>query len=349
MAVLFLFIAIAGRNPSVAAESAPAAAIPVGIHLPVKVHLSARILNIARLSETDSEVTARIEFTYRWQDPARAFKPLDTGTYRQDFYGTEAEQALSHGWAPGFVVGNQISEPRSQTIALSVQADGTVTMIRQIEADYRVAIDLSSFPFDSQKLSFQISTPRYDASQVIFAIDDRDRELSGIAQSLSASDWRSGDLTFQLSQTYGWNAKPFSNVTVTAEVSRTWPRYLLRIFVPFAAVVSVSIFILWAPDRMKVDPAGIIYSALLALAALSFSFESSFPGSMSVNSPIAFMISIGYFYLVLTLLAHLAMIYGNLERHTGNPYLALEIRRSMRFGLPTIFTIVCICAVIRLL
>ena len=52
-----------------------------------------------------------------------------------------------------------------------------------------------------------------------------------------------------------------------------------------------------------------IFSSLLALAAISFTFESSFPGSISLNTPVAEMISLGYLYLVTVLMFEICLLY----------------------------------------
>jgi hypothetical protein len=332
---------------SASAEELPPQPLPRGAHLPLEVHLSMRVLDLTRIEETKGEISARVEFITSWKDPGLGFDPVEAGLYRRDYYGSEAEGELRKLWSPALSVANQVSEPRVRSIALSVHSTGEVTMISEIDADFRIIVDLSAFPFDRQKLDFVLTAPRYDASQVVLAVDDRDREISSVANALSSSDWMADGISFKLQQFYGWNAKPFAKATVTATVGRAWPRYLLRIFIPFAAVVSVSLFILWAPRKLKVDHAGITYSALLALAALSFTFESSFPGSMSVNSPIAFMTSFGYFYLVLTLLVHLMLEHANFAFMRNNPFLISEIRRNIRFTLPAMFALICACSVIR--
>jgi len=138
-------------------------------------------------------------------------------------------------------------------------------------------------------------------------------------------------------------------VKATAEVRRAWPRYVLRIFVPFIAVLSVSLFVLWAPRGFVRDIPGITYSALLALAALSFTFESSFPGSMSVSSPIAFMISLGYFYLILALMVDLVLESEKFPLKAAYPYISEEARRYIRYVLPGIFTIISVGTIVRAL
>lgn len=329
--------------------SARAAELPAGVHLPLPVHLSMRLLDITRVSETAGEISATVEYSLTWKDPAEGFDPQQTGVYRLDFAGPDADARLKTLWTPGVTIENRIGEPRLRSTAVSILSDGTVRLLERIDADFRLGFDLSAFPFDTQRLPLAFVMPRFSADRAVFVVDDRDRDLSSVAPALSAGDWSPAGLSFTLTRFYGWNARPFAKATAIAGIAREWPRYLLRIFVPFAAVISVSLFILWAPDHLVNDRPGIVYSALLALAALSFTYEASFPGSMSVNSPIAFMISLGYFYLIFTLLANLLLKHAPFPGRRSYPALEAAVHDNIRLSLPAIFTLVSACAILRAL
>lgn len=345
--VLVLVALATGFGLTANRNAMAASPMPAGIHLPLRVHLSVRILDVMKIQETTGETAAAVEITARWNDPSLAFDPIAEGAGRKDYAEARAAALLETIWTPALDIENRIGEARSDQSSVSVFSNGMVTVIRRIEGDFRIVNDLSAFPFDSQTLSFPIVSNLYAADDVIFVVDDRDRELSGFAPRLTAQDWQPGVMGFAMEQFYGWNARPFMRVIAEAHVDRAWPRYFLRIFVPFVAVISVSLFILWAPRGFVGDTAGITYSALLALAALSFTFEASFPGSMSVTSPIAFMISLGYFYLIFTLVIDLALRAEHFPFRRAYPHLAAEARRSLRFVLPALFAIVCIATVLR--
>ncbi|OJF92561.1 hypothetical protein [Pararhizobium antarcticum] len=330
-------------------QSAAGTDIPQSIPLPVRVHLAVRVLDVSKVEETAGLASAVIEVTQRWNDPSLRFDPVRDGAGRKDFTEAQASEKLQNMWSPTVTLENQISDARVDTASLSVFSNGDVTMIRKLDADFRTPIELSAFPFDTQRLVFPFASRLYAADDVIFIVDDRDRDLSTLARSLTDSDWTPGRLEFSLEQFYGWNAKPFMRVNATAIVSRAWPRYVLRIFVPFIAVLSVSLFVLWAPRGFVGDIPGITYSALLALAALSFTFEASFPGSMSVSSPIAFMISLGYFYLILALMADLILESGKFPFRAAYPYLPEEARRYVRYVVPGIFTTICVATILKAL
>lgn len=323
--------------------------LPQSIPLPVRVHIAFRVLDVSKIEVTTGLMSAVVELTQRWNDPSLRFDPVQYGAGRKDFTEGQATEKLSNMWSPTVALENQISVARIDAASLSVFANGDVMLIRKLDADFRAQIELSAFPFDTQQLVFPLTSRLHAADEVIFIVDDRDRELSGLAQSLTDSDWTPGRLEFSLEQFYGWNSKPFMRVNATAIVSRDWSRYVLRIFVPFIAVLSVSLFVLWAPRGFVKDIPGVTYSALLALAALSFTFEASFPGSMSVSSPIAFMISLGYFYLILALMADLILESGKLPFKTAYPYLSEEARRYVRYIVPGIFATICVGTILRAL
>jgi len=308
-----------------------------------------RLLDLSKIEETAGLASAVLEVSERWNDPSLRFNPVHVGSSRKDFAEERASDELKKMWDPAVAIENLIGDARVDAIFLSIFANGDVTLIRKLDADFRTIADLSAFPFDTQQLAFSFTSRFHAADEVILVVDDRDRELSALAGSLTESDWTPDRLDFSSERFYGWNAKPFMRVKATAKVSRAWPRYVLRIFVPFVAVLSVSLFVLWAPRGFVRDIPGITYSALLALAALSFTFEASFPGSMSVSSPIAFMISLGYFYLILALMVDLVLESEKFPLRAAYPYLSEEARRYIRYVLPGIFTTISVGTVLRAL
>lgn len=323
--------------------------MPQGIYLPMAVHLTVRVLNVSRIDETTGEASMMIEVSERWTNPHLAFDPKITGFGRFDYIGADAQQRLAEMWTPGTLIENQIREPRTQSTAMILRADGSVTRIRRLDADFRITINMTTFPFDRQQLTLSMISPRHSADEVIYVMNDIDRELSTIAGDVSATNWTPESLDVVMERFHGWNAQPFVRVLSTATVVRDWQYYVLPIFVPFLAVLSVSIFILWSRDSLIGDKAPITYSALLALAALGFTYESSFPGSISMNSPVAFMVSLGYFYLILVLLVDIVLTYANYPGRQRYPYLEAEIRSNLRLTLPLVFALVCLCAAFRAL
>ncbi|WP_170975821.1 neurotransmitter-gated ion-channel ligand-binding protein [Rhizobium sp. FY34] len=345
--LLALFAVLSLTGLSLADDASVRKPLPEGIQRPVQVHLVVRILDVLKIEETTGEAQIGVEIQQRWRDPTQTFNPIAFGRDRQDFAGREAAERTAVIWTPSIIIENQIGDGKVQLEALSVRSTGDVTLTRRLEGSFRFAKDLSAFPFDMQRLPLSFVSQFYPADDLVFVLNHQDRQLSTIPDELSASDWDAKSLTFTTAQFYGWSARPFARMTAEMVIDRKWPRYFLRIFVPFMAVLSVSLFILWSPKGLIGDKTGVTYSALLALAALSFTFEASFPGSMSVTSPIAFMISIGYFYLILALLVDLLLESKSLPGRLAFPYLPQEARVAVRYLMPALFIIICIGITLR--
>jgi hypothetical protein len=324
--------------------------LPAGVELPVQVRLSMRILNIVRLQEIQGELGATVEFTQRWNDPTLRFDRIARGEEHMDFVDADAQAQLARMWSPGVIVENMIGSPRAETLALSIFADGRVVMIRRLDGDFRVQVGMDGFPFDRQQLQLGLVAPRHAADVVVLTTTEFDRQYSSIEGAVSPSNWVPRGIAFRQDSFFGWNARPFSRLTVIATVDRLWSRYVLRLFVPFAAVMSLSLFLLWAPRTVLEDShrATMVFSTLLALAALSFTFETSFPGSISMNSPVAFMISIGYFYLPFVLMIDLFLSRDGVGLMRRSPYLADEIRRNVRVTVPLLFVALCLVSLFAL-
>ncbi len=329
---------------TVARPALAQARLPEGVELPIQVRLAVRVLNIIRFHEVMGEVGATVEFTQRWYDPAIRFDRVERGSERIDLVGSEAEERLRAMWSPELVIESMIGVPRAQTVSLSLFHDGRAVLLRRFDADFRAQVSMGAFPFDRQALTLSFIPPRHPATELVLTTTEFDRQYSSIAPTLSAVNWIPARLNFRQGTFYGWNARPYSRLTVAAEIGRNWQRYVLRVFVPYFAIMSLSLFLLWAPERVisNTQRAPMVFSSLLALAALSFTFESSFPGSISMNSPIATMISMGYFYLVLVLLLDLLLNQHASAIALRYPALLVEARRNLRYTVPLIYFGLCL-------
>ncbi|MFL9502100.1 neurotransmitter-gated ion-channel ligand-binding protein [Rhodopseudomonas sp. G2_2311] len=344
-ALLIVFVALCGAPAS--AASSPPEGLPEGVELPVKVRIGLRVLDITEIREVIGRARLYIEVTQRWTDPRRRFDPLDAGTSRIDRVGAEARQYIAGIWTPGLAIDNQLGEPRAKADAVSVYSDGSVVLVERYEADFRVGVDMAAFPFDRQRLSLSFSLPRYAKQDAMLVTTETDRLFSRIEPKLSVIDWRPLDLTFFYDEAAGWNARAYSRLNATVGIERLSERYLLRLFIPIVSTLAVSLFVLWIPGTAPKDHGSLVFSALLALAAISFTYEASFPGSISLNTPIAKIISLGYFYLVVVVLIDALLWKPRSDPASRYHVLAMGLRSHCRWALPSIMVIVCLALVLR--
>lgn len=329
------------------AGSASDEGLPEGIELPMRVRIGLRVLDITEVKEVTGRARLYIEVTQRWSDPRRRFDPLDVGTSRIDRVGDEARQFLASIWTPGVAIDNQIGEPRSKTDAVSAYADGSIVLVERFEADFRVAVNMQAFPLDRQTFALSFSLPRYAKQDALLVTTENDRLFSRIEPKLSVIDWRPLDLNFYYDEATGWNARSYSRLNATIGLERLSERYLLRLFIPILSTLAVSLFVLWIPGAAPKDHGSLVFSALLALAAISFTYEASFPGSISLNTPIAKIISLGYFYLVVVVLVDALLWKPCADRTSRLHAMATGLRFHAKWALPSIMVIICLALVLR--
>lgn len=333
------------------AHAAPADkdTLPPGVEWPVKVRVGLKVLNVLKVEEVAGQARLHVELTQRWRDPRLAFDPLEQGLNRIDRVGEDADDFLKSAWKPGLVIDNQVDDPDSRSVALSIHANGEAVLIERFESNFRFRMNMDAFPFDKQELTLVLSLPRYAKQEALLVNTEADRRNSGVEATLSVVDWASAGLRFTSEEGMGWNARSYSRLNATLTLARYSERYLLRIFVPILAVLAVSIFVLWSPGLKEESKGSLIFSSLLALAAISFTFESSFPGSISLNTPIAQMISLGYLYLVVVLMLEIMLASPIANTASRLHDIALEARRQIKWALPVMMVVICIGAAVRAL
>ncbi len=343
------FLALVFSGAMVLAGPADKDSLPSSVELPMRVRIAVRVLNILKVEEVAGQARFHIEIAQRWIDPRLRFDAIETGQARIDRVGEDADDYIKTIWSPGLTIDNQVGEADSRTVAISVQANGEVMLIERFESNFRFRMNMDAFPFDRQDLTLSLSLPRYAKQEAILLATEADRQVSGFEETLSVVDWRPIELRFTHDEAMGWNARSYSRLNVTQSLARHSERYLLRIFVPILAVLAVSIFVLWSPGLKGESKGSLIFSSLLALAAISFTFEASFPGSISLNTPVAQMISLGYLYLVAVLM--LEMILDAACARPAATYYGpcMELRRQLKWALPAMMIVICIGAAARAL
>lgn len=323
--------------------------LPSDARLPIPVRIGLRVLNITEVNQVAGRARLLVEITQRWTDGRDAFDALVVGAPRVDRIGAEAEDFVKSIWTPGLAVDNQISPPQGRTLAVSAYSDGRIVLVERYESDFRISPDMSAFPFDRQALLLSFSLPRYAMQEALLTTTEFDRQLSSVEDKITIINWRPMGLTFANDETTGWNARRYSKLEATIMLERLSGRFILRILVPIGAALMISIFVLWMPGVSPKDKGGLVVSALLALTAMSFTFENSFPGCISLNSPVAKIISLAYLYLVIVLL-----VDGLLSGASGNPEarfhnLAFEVKKQVKWSFPAIMIVICAATLIRVM
>jgi len=304
--------------------------------LPIRVAVAIRVIDVSQVQETAGLMAARIELTYRWADRRQAFDRVREAQAQKNFFGESATAQLRRMWHPAVDVENISGAARQDQTGITIDSSGAVTLVRRLDASFRVGIDMASFPFDAQRLDIALTSNRHSAREVLLVHTAEDAAHSAYAARLQTPLWTIRRLDVRNAAYAGWNGAPHSRLTFTIEAERLYGQYLIRIFLPFLTLMSSTLVILWSTDQtMPLAPKGALaFTTLLALVALSFTFESNFPGSMSTGTPIARIISTGFLYIVSVLFLNMFLLNKDFIFAKRAPGMFAEIGAFVRWGLP---------------
>ena len=308
--------------------------LPRDWQLPVRVSVALRVLDLAQVLETQGQMNARIELTYRWSDPRLAFDKVKEGVPRLDFFDAAAKARLLKIWNPSVEIENLAGSPRQDQLGLSIASTGEVMLVRTVDANFRISANLAEFPFDSQRLAVQLVSTQYGLQEVVLVHTQDDDASSGFTRTPLTPLWLLKRLDFLGSSYVAWNGDSHSRMTSTLVADRKWPIYLARVYLPFLLVMSISLFTLWPKEYNPGSKGPQIFSGLLALVALGFTYEAQFPGSMSANTPIATMVSSGFIYLITALTAYILLMNPAAAWAERNPGFFSEVRSVVSWGVP---------------
>lgn len=314
---------------------------------PILIGTSTRVLDISRVQENLGEMSGNIELTLKWSDPRVAFDAPREGKTQKQFSGRVALQELDKMWHPAATLRNIIGSPRSDEAGLIIGANGEVTLVRQIDASFRFPIDMSEFPFDDLILPIELTSSRFPQTDVVFTHFARDDAVTTFNPSPRASSWRLQSVHFDQKGHVGWNGESRSLLVINIEAVRKAGQVVLRIFVPFFMIMMSSLFVLWLPDTNYFGKGTMIFSAVIALVALTFTLESNFPGSMSQQTPVSVIMTTGFIYLVSALILNILVMNPEAVWAKKHSYMAAEVRGIIKWAVPMLMLVIWLSLILR--
>ena len=322
-------------------------ALPPGQARPVLIATSLRVLDISRVQENLGEMSANVEFTLKWSDSRLAFDAQREGRTQKQFSERAAAQELDKMWHPAAALRNIIGSPRSDEAGLIIGAGGEVTLVRLVDASFRFPIDMTEFPFDDLILPIELTSSRFAQTEVVFTHFARDDAVTTLNPNPRASSWRLQSLYFDQKEYVGWNGENRSLLVVNIEAKRKSGQVVLRIFVPFFMIMMSSLFVLWLPDTNYFGKGTMIFSAVIALVALTFTLESNFPGSMSLQTPVSLVMTTGFIYLVSALILNILVMNPEAVWAKKHSYLAAEVRSIIKWAVPVLMLVIWLSLILR--
>ena len=231
---------------------------------PTEVNIGIAVLDIDNIDGANQSFTANFLISMQWEDPRLA----NTTT-------TSRKMNLDDIWTPGLQIVNQQKLFKTFADTAEVTPEGTVIYRQRYWGNLSYPMNLRNFPFDEHSLQIKIVAAGYSSEDVKFIIAD---DRTGMGDILTVTDWEiTGWDTFTDSFVIGPGMPVLSGVAFEFEANRLVAFYLIKVLLPLAMIVFMSLIILFI-DPVHVGPKfSIAITAILTLIAYRFLLGNLLP------------------------------------------------------------------------
>jgi len=207
---------------------------------------------------TDMELTINL----LWQGDER---PDKTRYYQ----GEQVQKALLNTWWPYYQIVHSRGVIDSKFKTMSVSPDGLVRYVERLRVKVETAMDMHSFPFDSQVLKILIKPFGQSGYRTqYYSLNDKIK----INTNAHLDEWH----------LVGTKAQILSNhTTPTYMVSLDYQRqsgfYLYKILIPLLVIVGIANTILWLPSQPAINRLAVVMTAMLTVVAFQWVVGQDMP------------------------------------------------------------------------
>ncbi|MEM8953767.1 MAG: hypothetical protein AAGD22_06425 [Verrucomicrobiota bacterium] len=232
---------------------------------PTEVRIQAILIDLETIDGAAQNFTANFAYAARWSD------------HRLRHDGTEDESVpLDKIWHPRIQIVNQQGLQKTFPEEARISPEGDVTAVQRFWGQFSQPLALQNFPFDEQKLHIELVGSGHRDGAVTFVDDPA--YPSGVAQSLSISDWN----------LLGWNAEPsdlalsisgrnLPAFDLSFEVQRNFRYHFVNFILPLILIICMSWVVFWLDPKTAAPRISVAVTAMLTLIAYRFAAATSLP------------------------------------------------------------------------
>jgi len=274
VAIVALSVAVPGAPPALAQDSSADTATAVSPpQLPTEVAVGAFLIGLSQVSEpSDPFPTIDLEMfvNLSWKDPRLALG--DENALPRVFQGEEAEEKLSEIWSPDIEIQNEVVQRQTESVELTILADGSVDYEERFGATLNAELDLHEFPFDRQTMDMELQSFVWDGGQVSFVANE---PQTGFDAGFETPEWSvtavEGLIGFRSDVR---DETEFASYTFRIHAKRHAGHYLLRFVLPLLFVMTMTWLAFWEPVEQRYR---IGFLALLTVVATHAVVSGSLP------------------------------------------------------------------------
>jgi hypothetical protein len=289
--------------------------LPRGAGLPLAVQTGVAVAELHSFDENEGTFEATIDLRLRWRDARLARADGNLAAPPLTLRDEAAVQQLAKMWSPNIVLANQVGEVLQNMQGLQIFPDGTVENLRRLRAVFKTGVNFDKFPFDRQKLTFEIVVNDRSVNEVILRTLQADIDFSKVSNSVQLAGWNAGLVDLSSVPLAGWYSSSNARVIASVDVTRQPGLAVASIYIPLIASLLIPLLALWF-NRMEegvfqvetFELVNIIIGGFFAVIALNFTVLSSYPALADGNNSVMKLLALNYCTLAMGLL--ISIVFG---------------------------------------
>ena len=249
-------------------DAVPYLANPPQQHHPIKVKVAFDLLDLANVDDSDSTFAFTGVLKLSWTDPRNSFDPNVVGVEEKIFSGDFQFNEIATIWYPQVILRNESEHYEVNAILAKIKPNGAITVLRSINATAKTHMDLTYYPFDSQKLKLKFGVFGYDTDHIVLEAQDIHVPTGGLTDT--AEEYFLTGYTYSSITTnanilgYG---KSSSTFVVDIDVSRK-PGFVIRTVIgPLLLIALLTFSIFWFDIKSIQDRVNVSFIGLLTITA----------------------------------------------------------------------------------
>jgi hypothetical protein len=321
-------------------------AIPTDMGLPVQVSTGVNFLKIDSVSENDGTFEGVFDINLVWVDQRLKFDkstaPMGFIAYRNE----EASQKLDQIWRPNADIENIVGEPSSEIKDIRIYPDGTVNYLRRIKGKFSTDFDLSSFPYDKQKLEVAIISRAEPSNRVVFDFNEGDLKYSNSSVIPDLTGWDFNRVTLSRDSIEGLRGTKYPRLIASLHITRQPFGPSATILMPLLSCLLIPFLVLWLNTLNHEEKEGFGMSnteiaafpmgGLFAVVALNFTVNTTYVALGQVDNPVMELFGLNYLLVAFSILVSIFLYRYYVVRRLYGTYVQNEFFHVLCWATPVL-------------
>jgi hypothetical protein len=271
VAVALSAIRASAADSVAAATLEPLRTMPPSDGHPLEVAVGLYIINVTSIDEVAEQFQIDGYLFARWVDPRLAYTPSGSGDLSRELKPDQV-------WIPRLEMINAVTPRDRYDVILTTDPDGTMNYVERCRVALSSRFELQRFPFDRQVLRVIIHPFITRAGKVTLSLYDRKAWASSEFTSFSSlAQWEVDALMPQLDTYKAYNGTMVPEISFEIGVTRKYPFYIWKVFLPLTLMVFLSWAVFWVEARDLTNQVTISVTTILTVIAFAFAISSTMP------------------------------------------------------------------------